>query len=178
MTRRKIMFLGGVLLQIVVIGLLVAREEWNLGYGSRIELEVVGRDPLDPFAGAYQYITLAIERLPRALARGDAPLEVGERVFVALRSGENGFEASGYSAGEPSPESDLYLRGRIVDVDDQTVGIDYGLSRYYVPFGAGDPTVGDRLALRLVVFVTADGRGTIEDLLVEGVPFDEWNRGR
>lgn len=178
MTRRRLLYLGAILVQIGVIGALVANEEMKLAFGSRVELEVVGRDPLDPLAGAYQDIDLAIERLPLSLGRPGESAARGDRVFVSLRMGENGHVASGYGLREPSPESDLYLRGRVVAVDDAEIRVEYGLSRYYVPFDAADPTLEERPRLRVVVFVTADGRGTIEDLLVDGVPFDEWNRSR
>ncbi|MFG0317865.1 MAG: GDYXXLXY domain-containing protein, partial [Planctomycetota bacterium JB042] len=139
MSRRRTFFLGAVLLQVGVLALVAAREEWNLLFGTRVELEVIGRHPVDPIAGPFRGIELAIERLPRSLGRDEIPPAPGDRIHVLLRSGENGHVAYGYTRGAPSPESDVSLTGTVTRVDDDEVRVDYGFDRYAVPAPARWP---------------------------------------
>lgn len=76
-----------------------------------------------------------------------------------------------------------FLRCRVLWSVAGVLELDLGIERYYIPGDAEDPTLWWTRqqpqrppTLTLAVRVTAEGKSAIEELLVDGTPYPEWNR--
>ncbi len=164
--------------QFAVVAALVAREEQALATGTEVVLEVRPYDPMSLLSGRYVATPLVIEDMDPALVRLPSPeLEPGERVCVSLKRRGGVWEAVEVSR---EPGAQPFLRGWWVG---EPARATYGIDRFYIPETAEDPSLargptGQRLGLALRLRITSDGRATVEDLLVEGLSFADWNRAR
>ncbi len=156
-------FLLCVVPQFLVVAAMTAREELALRAGVEVRLEVRPVDPMSLFAGRYVSVPLAIERLG-PLTKG---LAQGETVYVRLQQATPYWTAVA-ATREPPAEGALFLRGELQGGD----RVSYGLDTFYIPDNGADPS---RLKLTLVLRVTRDGRGLIEDLLVGNQTYAQWN---
>ncbi len=186
-----------ILMQLGFLGWMVAAQERALAGGERVVLAVAPVDPFDPLAGRYLSIRVVVERVDPAaveivaggdVSAADASVPLG-RYF--------GHEAALELATEGTPRSarrlligdavaqarSPFLKSRVRWSNDSWLQLDLGLDRYYIPGNAQDPTQWwqretRRPELTLAVRVAADGRSATEELLVDGVPFPEWNRNQ
>lgn len=178
---RGALSLGTLAAQALVLGGLVAREEGVLRSGTRVVLKVGAVDPMEFFAGRYVETPPAIgvldlSTMPPLAARPRA----GSTVYVRLSRAEPFWKATAISLSAPDAQGseEVYLRGVVTSRGEgPSLGVDYGIGRYYIPEKARDPSAwrqGGRRSLSLVVRVGRSGRGVVEDLLVDGTPFREW----
>lgn len=132
--------------------------------GEDVPAAEPGGDPLLRFAHRPAALELATEGSPRA----------ARRLLI------------GAAANEARPP---FLASRVLWSSSGVLELDLGLDRYYIPGDAEDPTLwwnraterpadpaSARPTLTLAVRVTAAGKSAIEELLVDGVPYPEWNR--
>ena len=163
--------------QFLVVAAAVAREELRLHSGVEVRLDVQAVDPLSPFAGRYVHVPLAIERLSPADTRIESGLEAGRTVCVRLAHTEPAWSAVEVTREPPADGSAIFLRGRWMGEN----RVEYGLDTFYIPADGADPSslswssAAKEHALLLLVRVGSDGRGSIEDLLVHGQPYAQWN---
>ncbi len=160
-------FLLCVVPQFLVVAAMTAREELALRAGVEVRLEVRPVDPMSLFAGRYVSVPLAIERLDRSVTieRG---IEPGQTVYVQLARGEPCWSAAAVTREPPRADGAVFLRATSRDGNQ----VAYGLDTFYIPENGADPS---RLKLTLLVRVTRDGRGLIEDLLVGNQTYAQWN---
>lgn len=180
--NRRLLYLLALAPQLLLLGWMIAREEWNLANGQEVILEIEPYDPMHPVKGYYHQTRLAIAFVETGLGREpDWSPKLRETVYVLLEKGVNNHTAAGYSRSRPEQAGAVYLEGRVARIDPDGLTVDYGLSHYFVSMRAADPTlqpeVGDRRRqLQLRVRVRDDGSATIDTMLVDGEPFAEWNR--
>ena len=162
--KRGLAFLLCVAPQFLVVAAVAAREELVLRSGVEVRLAVRPVDPMSLFSGRYVSVPLAIERLDKSVSveRG---IEPGQMVCVRLERGEPCWTAAAVTREAPDA---VFLRGTWLDERH----ISYGIDTFYIPEDGADPS---RLAQTLVVRVTRDGRGVIEDLLVGNQTYAQWN---
>lgn len=166
-----------VLPQFLLVAGLAVREEWALATGAVVVLEVRPYDPMDPLAGRYLRTPLAIERLDLAAIVHDEGVFAGGDVWVVLAPGAPCWKPVAVRAARPeSDEGRVCLCGEVIagQTHGQVLAVRYAIGRFYIPAGGKDPSARADLALRLRV--TASGSAAVEDLLVGGKPYADWNR--
>jgi uncharacterized membrane-anchored protein len=190
--NRKLLFCVAVALQLVVLGWMVAAKERALATGARIVLKVEPYDPLDHLSGRYIQITPAVARIDTSkvvLFRGDAgdgptaaaaaaPL-TDRAVFVEfVQDGEIWSASRVVVEGAGVPPHVPFLRARVTGQTGALLELDYALNRFFIPADGRDPSRlvrDEKHSVRVVVRAPADGVGVVEDLLVDGKPWKEWD---
>ncbi|MBI4880663.1 MAG: hypothetical protein HY812_13545 [Planctomycetes bacterium] len=171
---RRVLYGAALLPQLLLLGCLIASEEWSLRHGVRVLLEIGPWDQSAP--GGYRSERgLAIAWLRRDLAGGkELDLERGDLIYVLLETEGEVHRAAGISGQRPDPTFWPFLRGRVGSVNEDELEVEYGFSDHYVgkTRGLGDSASSTRLAVR----IGRNGAGHVEDLLVDGQPYDEWRR--
>ncbi|MBL8840631.1 MAG: GDYXXLXY domain-containing protein [Planctomycetes bacterium] len=198
-------WLLAILAQLAFLGWLVAAQERTLAAGERVVLAIAPVDPFDPLSGRYLAIRVALARLNLAEFEAEGhEVVVGADVPAAEPGGEPllrfaNLPAALELATEGSPRAARrlligaaakearapFLGSRVLWSSGGVLELDLGLDRYYIPGDAEDPTLwwnraterpAERPMLTLAVRVTAAGKSAIEELLVDGVPYPEWNQ--
>ena len=163
-------------LQTVWILGITFQQERALRAGKTMLLETERVDPRDLLRGDYIILNYKISSVPTNLfvppVNNDSPY--GTAVFVALRPGGDGFQVvARASASRFVPAADEIL---IVGKsswqrwnETNSVHVEYGLERFYVAEGTGNP-VGK---LTVEAVVPASGRASIKQVFVDGRPYAE-----
>lgn len=176
-------------LQIALLGWIVADRALLLANGREVRFAVVPVDPRDLFRGDYVVLSYPFSRVHNGRVAGDNDFAPQETVYVSLAEGVDGWEAT--ALGREPPTEGLYLRGTIAgqagisteagDDCPPIVGctgydIDYNLERFYVPEGTGREIESLRNDQRVSVdvAVAGDGQAALKRLLVDdAVRFEE-----
>jgi uncharacterized membrane-anchored protein len=151
-----------------------------------VHLETRPVDPRDLLRGDYVILSYAISQLERGKFRGDIPKELaGKSVYVALTPGTP-FHQVAYASFAPfvPAAGEIMLKGKATfarwrppdnaQQDLQPIAIDYGLERYYVAEGTGNP----RGMLTVKAAVDRDGSALIREVLIDGVPYAQAMRAQ
>jgi uncharacterized membrane-anchored protein len=153
----------------------VAVQERSLSAGKVITLETERVDPRDLLRGDYLILNYKISDVPTNLFSPpvNRDLPVGTKVYVALESRGDFFAISRASTNqfEPSGNQVLLKANRAWGAWNVTnaVHVEYGLERYYVSEGTGNP----RGKLTVQAVVPASGRASIKEVFVDGKPYAE-----
>jgi uncharacterized membrane-anchored protein len=183
------------LIQIVLIGLMVADRVMILRTGVDVTLHTRPVDPRDFLRGDYVVLDYDISTVSTSFLGSDTTMpssalkdSVGryDTIFVKLAPNRDGFyEAISVHAvpiDVASPE--VLIRGRVVGGvicgrDRCTFGtlrVRYGIERYFVPEGEGKTLENARNQRKLTVIaaVAPTGRAAIKRLMIDGQPvYDE-----
>ncbi|MCZ6538273.1 MAG: GDYXXLXY domain-containing protein [Chloroflexi bacterium] len=92
----------------------------------------------------------------------------GDTVYVGL-PGDNDdrFKVLHVQTGGPSPETDLFIKGRVTHSKDGTIMVEYGIEQYFVPEGRGlEIENADDVKVR--VSINRSGTAAIKELIVDG----------
>ena len=147
---------------VFLIGFIVVKEA-DLRIGTEVVLQTVPVDPRSLLQGDYAILDYEIASLPAYLQQ----LDVGDTVYVGLRSGPEIWTASGYTVARSGVVGDIFIKGRV----DRRGHADFGIGTYFVPEGTGRIVEGAD-DVKVVVNVDGDGNAAIKDLLVDGDPFN------
>lgn len=183
--------------QLLFLAGLVAREIEARANGTRVVLEVGARDPMDFLSGRYLDVPLVIERIDlERVAHDDPPAAEDGTVFVEIVPGEPNWQPI---AVRTKPERGrVFVRGRTVHdfgSSSSVLRVEFDADRFYIPEEANDPSLwwvrpvtelgADRReaetrrpSLSVVARVTRSGRIAVDDLLVDGQSFAEWDRAQ
>lgn len=177
MSRRRMLYLAALVPQLLLLGFMVGSAERTLREGVAVDLEIVAYDPIDPLAGRYMDVRLAAQTVDASLLWGAAEDFVVSAPAYAILTRDTPAQVRNLSAWPPDP-GELFLQGTVTYTG-ETVQLDYGLSRFFFSSDGVDPSLhvkddGTRPELRLRVRLR-DGSHTAETLLVDGVPYAEWN---
>jgi len=177
MTRRRL-FVALVLLHALVLLGWGATLERARARAPHVRLEVLPVDPRDLLRGDFIALRFAISTLTEAQFVGRAPdwSDVGHPVYVALVPKDGVYVAAAASLDRAalSSRAGRLIVGRVMYAPQMgrasrmPFGIEYGIERYYVPEGKGNPPPGRREA---EVAITADGRAFLERLFIDGAPY-------
>lgn len=151
-------------------------QERTLRVGKVVMLETERVDPRDLLRGDYLILNYKISSVPTNLfvPPVNVDLPYGTKVFVALAPDDHQFhEVVRASTNELAAAGNEILvigksAGRRWNVTN-AVRIEYGLERYFVAEGKGNPT--GKLAVQAVV--PSSGRASIKQVFVDGKPYSE-----
>jgi uncharacterized membrane-anchored protein len=152
------------------------QQERALRVGKIILLETERVDPRDLLRGDYLILNYKISSVTTNLFAPPVNLDLpyGQKVFVALAPGSNSLhEVTRASLIRFEPTADeIMVIGESVGRSWNTtnsIHVDYGLERYYVAEGNGNPT--GKLTVQAVV--PESGRASIKQVFVDGKPYAE-----
>lgn len=170
----KIKLLSLVLfLQVAWILGTVATQESRLGSAPTVLLETQPVDPRDMLRGDYVILSYKITQL--RFNQFTPPIEtqpaVGTPVFVVLEKRGAFHEAVSASLVFPNAQlGQTVIRGETEHVwQAGNVRVHYGLERYYVREGTGNPTG----KLTVEAAVPKSGKAVIKQVFVDGKPYRE-----
>lgn len=177
---------GAFILQVALLGWMIADRALLLQNGREIRLAVVPVDPRDLFRGDYVVLSYDISRIETKDTPADPNINWGDTVYVGIDDGADGWRAT--ALRRERPESGTFIRGTITGVTGesggecppilgcQTYTVDYNLEQFFVPEGTGREIENLRNDQRVSVDVALadDGRAALKRLLVDGeVRFEE-----
>jgi uncharacterized membrane-anchored protein len=152
---------------------LIAQQEYRLAAPTTVLLETAPVDPRDLLRGDYVILNYKISRLATTLwdTKPAGKLSPGLPVFVSLEQRGQFHEAVLLSATRPEPQPNrVLIQGRILESwNAEQVRVEYGLERYYVEEGTGNP----RGKLTVQVAVGAEGKPVIKQVFIDGKPYAE-----
>lgn len=152
-------------------------QERALAQGRPILLETRPVDPRDPLRGDYVTLNYKISDVPANLFSppiADA-LPDGRMVYVVVAPRGQFYEVVRASTGSFPPAGDeILLKGRSEHRlwggrQPMAVHVEYGLERYYVREGTGNP----RGKVTVQAVVSASGQARIKEVFVDGKPYAE-----
>ena len=162
-------------LQLGILGGIVADRVRLLKTGREIVLPIQPVDPRDLFKGDYVRLGYAISTVPAKAVAGDI-LTGGKAVFVTIEPQTDGNWAVVQAATRYPKDvtaGQIVLRAlpdRNRGWSNGPIGVRYGLERYFVPEGKGGDL--EKLArdtkLSAIVAVDATGNAAIKGLSVDG----------
>jgi uncharacterized membrane-anchored protein len=159
------------------IGYTVATQELALARGQVILLETQPLDPRDPLRGDYVRLNYKISDVRRNLLIPPVAGEVraGTAVYVALapcRTNEFwGITRASLVRFTPA-NNEVLLHGKSEwswRNDTQSIHVEYGIERFFVAEGRGNPTG----KLTVQAAISKSGRASIKEVLVDGKPYAE-----
>jgi uncharacterized membrane-anchored protein len=184
----KIVLFGAAgLIQIALIGLMVADRVMILRTGVDITLQTRPLDPRDFLRGDYVILGYDISSVPAGALAAEHPAGRDNPVFVKLGPNRDGFyEAiSVHAAPVDVARPEVLIRGHVISglncsrdgcAFDRTLQVRYGIERYFVPEGEGRKleSARNQRKLTIVAAVAPTGRAAIKRLLIDGTPvYDE-----
>ncbi|MBX4926165.1 putative membrane-anchored protein [Rhizobium binae] len=170
-------------LQTIILGTIIQSRASILSNGAEVLLKTAPVDPRDFLRGDYVVLNYDISTVPVQTVSGGIPAEPGERtLWVRLKKQGDGFwtvTESSFHTLPPQPEavilrSQPFYSGGLAAGD--SIRVEYGIERYYVPEGQGKPLEEARNDgnVAIAVRVSPDGSAQIRSLLVDGKPvYDE-----
>ena len=158
----KIAFWAIVAGQIVLLIAFIGIKENTLRTGTSVLLQTVPVDPLSLLQGEYAVLDYEVAELPIGMER----IPIGETIYVRLREGQDVWDSDGYFF-DNSDSGRVFLKGKITNRG----RLDFGLGTYFIPEGSGHIIERSR-DVKVRVAVSSGGTAVIDELLVDGQPFD------
>ena len=161
-------------LQVIALMATIIQHELGLSGGQEILLETAPVDPRDLLRGDYVILNYFFSGIAESQFQPplDSPPKAGLPVYVALKSDGtvHGLSRVSLQPLTVSPD-EILLRGEVDHRHPWRSGvpIKYGLERFYVHEGTGNPT--GKLTVR--ARVSSRGHAQIVDVLVDGVPYSQ-----
>ncbi|HOW65104.1 MAG TPA: GDYXXLXY domain-containing protein [Candidatus Paceibacterota bacterium] len=173
---KHVMLAGIVGLQVLWILGTAFTQEIRLGTGTVIRLETRPVDPRDLLRGDYVILNYAINTVWKDRFVGPVPEEEqapGKTVYVVLAP-QGGFHAVTRISLTPLKPGvgEVMITGKIAKGRWESSGsfrIEYGIERYYVPEGTGNP----RGKITVDVAVSWNGKTSIKQVYIDGRPYAE-----
>ena len=148
-------------------------QERALAVGKLISLETRRVDPRDLLRGDYLILNYKISDVPAGLFSPPVPkdLPAGTKVYVALEQRGQFHEVVKASTNQFDPAgNEILLQGQTRwgwNTGTNAVHVEYGIDRYYVAEGTGNPPG----TLTVQAVVPASGRASIKQVFVNGKPY-------
>jgi uncharacterized membrane-anchored protein len=172
-----VLFGAAGLIQIALIGLMVADRVMILRTGVDVTLQTLPLDPRDFLRGDYVVLGYDISTVPTSMLKDEGLARSGRPVFVKLAPNRDGFHEaiSVHAAPVDVASPEVLIRGHVVS-GGRTLQVRYGIERYFVPEGEGRKLENARnlRKLTIVAAVAPTGRAAIKRLMIDGDPvYDE-----
>lgn len=162
MDKKWIIGIG--LFWIIIILSFILYKEYTLVTGEDVLLKTRPVDPRDLFRGDYVILSYEISTLDSSKLSGDSNFNAGDSVYVSLIKNGSYHDASGVYK---NPVDSLYIKGRVVNVRDSFITVEYGIESYFVPEGTGR-SIEREPDLDVMAAVDVRGRAAIQYLLLDG----------
>lgn len=184
----RVAWFATIAVQALLLGWIVAREESTRRDGARVVLEVRAVDPMDLFSGRYVRVPLAISSIDLAELPQVPPFpKFDDTVYVRLERGPSAWHPVEIALAPTADDGGPWARATVVSYSgsDESPGVlrlDFGADRFYIPENGLDPSMWwrdpahERPKLTVAARIAHDGRVAIEDLLIDGESYAEWNR--
>lgn len=183
---RMVLFGAAALIQIALLGTMVADRARILRDGTEVKLQTRPVDPRDLLRGDYVVLGYDITQLPSGALKGEPAGSRNPTVYVKLAPKPDGLygAVSVHASAVPVASSEVLIRGRVISgascgVDGpsfcEALTIRYNLEKYFVPQGEGKKLEDARNQRKLTVVaaVLPSGRAAIKRLLLDGEPVYE-----
>ncbi len=184
---RVVLFALAGLIQIAAIAYIVVDRAGILRNGTEVTLQTAPVDPRDLLRGDYVVLGYTIASAPTGELRAKPAPGRDTPMYVHLTRGEDGFHraVAAHLAPVSVPPGDVLIRGRAINGMNcgksgpefcPTVGMRYGIEKYFVPEGEGREIESARNQgkVTIIASVAPDGRAAIKRLLLDGKPlYDE-----
>jgi uncharacterized membrane-anchored protein len=162
-------FVAVVVAQLLLLLGMIGFNENTLRTGASVVLQTTPIDPRSLFQGDYVVLGYQIGILPDNWP--ERPLR-GDTVYVTLAEGVEVWQAQSYWL-MPPPVDGVFIKGTV----GSNCRLDFGIGTYYVPEGTGHIIEqamfsGDPMAVKVRAAVDRNGNAAIQELLVNGKPFD------
>lgn len=164
--------LAALVLQLGLVGWLVADRAWLLAHGTEIRLPVRPVDPRDLLRGEYVTLSYDIASLKGPALTDVGPVGRGDTVYVALERAPEAWRAAAVTTRPPG--GGLFLKGRVETAHGEgaarTVRVSYDLEKFFMPEGQAIAVERLRDARRIEVDVAvgAGGRAALKRLVIDG----------
>ncbi|MCI0843935.1 MAG: GDYXXLXY domain-containing protein [Chloroflexi bacterium] len=159
----KIAFWATVLGQIILLLAFIAVKENTLRSGTSVLLQVAPIDPPSLFQGYYATLDYEIAALPDYVR----PATQGESFYVVLREGPEGVWQALVYLRENPVSGEVFIKGTV----NSRGRLEFGIDTFFVPEGTGQ-IIERSSDVKALVFVSSSGSAVLEDLIVDGFPFD------
>ncbi len=156
------------IVQLALVAWNIGQQELLLATPDEVRLDVRPVDPHDLLRGDYVVLRFTVSGIERTKFLPTLNVAEGDQVYVSLvPDGDTWMAAAAHHA---PPDSRPFLRGTVVRPGARQVWVDYGITRFFVPEGAGRDLERLRNDQRLSVDVAidSDGRAALKRLLVDG----------
>ena len=166
-------------LQTLILGYIIQSRAAILASGTEVLLKTAPVDPRDFLRGDYVVLNYDISSVPVSTVTGGIPAEAGEQtLWVRLRRQPDGFWGIVESsfAKLPAASDTVVLRSlpfySYGPGSGETIRVEYGIERYYVPEGEGKPLEEARNegVVSIAASVSSSGAAQIRSLVVDGKP--------
>ncbi|MBB3310571.1 putative membrane-anchored protein [Rhizobium sp. BK196] len=166
-------------LQTLILGYIIQSRASILASGTEILLKTAPVDPRDFLRGDYVVLNYDISSIPVSTVTGGIPAEAGEQtLWVRLKRQPDGFWGIVESSFRelPAASDTVVLRSlpfySYGPNDGETIRVEYGIERYYVPEGEGKPLEEARNegVVSIAASVSSSGAAQIRSLVVNGKP--------
>ena len=159
----KIAFWATVAGQIILLLAFIAVKENTVRTGTSVLLQTVPIDPRSVLQGDFAILDYKIAELPQWAK--DMPR--GQTLYVDLYEVPNGVWLAGNYQLEKPSSSRVFLKGTI----NSRGRLSFGIDKFFVPEGTGH-IIERATDVKVLVAVNSSGSAVIEDLIVDGLPFD------
>jgi len=166
-------------LQTLILGYIIQSRASILASGTEVLLKTAPVDPRDFLRGDYVVLNYDISSVPVSTVTGGIPAEAGEQtLWVRLKRQPDGFWGIVESSFKelPAASDTVVLRSKPFysygPNDGETIRVEYGIERYYVPEGEGRPLEEARNegVVSIAASVSSSGAAQIRSLVVDGKP--------
>ncbi len=158
----KIAFWATVAGQIILMLAFIAVKENTLRTGTSVLLQTAPVDPLSLLQGEYVVLDYEIAELP-----GHLVVRRGETFYVELFDRQDGVWVAGQYLKDKPSSNRVFIKG--------TVGsnnrLEFGIDTFFIPEGTGQIIERSR-DVKVRASVNSSGSAVIEELVVDGLPFD------
>ena len=149
--------------QIILLLAFIAVKENTLRTGTSVLLQTVPIDPLSLLQGEFVVLDYEIALLPEQ----DRGAVQGTTFYVMLLEAPDGvWQVRHYALAKPGSDT-VFIKGTV----NQRGRLEFGIDTFFIPEGTGHIIEGSR-DVKVMVSVDSGGSAVIEDLIVDGFPFD------
>lgn len=149
--------------QIILLLAFIAIKENTLRTGTSVLLQTAPVDPRSLFQGDYAILAYEIADLPPRME--GSPL--GTKLYVDLyEDPDSVWRAGSYLYERPSSDR-VFIKGTVISRN----RLEFGIDTFFVPEGTGRIIERSR-DVKVLVSINSSGTAVIDDLIVDGLPFD------
>jgi len=135
MDKKKI-FIGLGIFWIVILGGFIGFKEFTVKTGEEVLLKTVPVDPRDLFRGDYVILRYKISSIDLTQFPNSPIFLENNTIYVGIEKGVDGYGVVSKLSKEPLI-GELFVKGVVRSVYNQTIQAEYGIESYFVPAGKG-----------------------------------------
>ena len=159
----KIAFWATVAGQIILLLAFISVKENTLRTGTSVLLQTVPVDPLSLLQGEFVVLDYEIANIADKIPNS----RQGDTIYIQLLEDADGvWRGIAYTPNKPDADR-VFIKGTVT----RPGRLEFGIDTYFIPEGTGRIIERAR-DVKVRVAISSGGTGVIEELLVDGEPFD------